>query len=251
MASIPPNHTLYLRNLNDRIHKDVLKQTLYSLCLPYGRVLDIVALKTLKMRGQAFIVFNDITSSTAALRQLNGYQIFGRPMSVEYALSKSDATAIKDGTFQFGQERKHMSAKDRKIQLGLMQDAKRRHSDDEVERKRRMVEPSSDSEDENMAIESDVEESDDDIGPRAPDAENAAAPSSTLFVSDLPGNVSADMLAGLFQQYQGFLGVRMIPGKSDMAFVDYEGAGAAAAALSVLNGFMLAKDQPMKVVFSR
>jgi len=46
----------------------------------YGVVLDIVALKTAKMRGQAHVVFKDIDSSTQAMRALQGFSFFGKEM---------------------------------------------------------------------------------------------------------------------------------------------------------------------------
>jgi len=46
----------------------------------YGVILDIVALKTAKMRGQAHVVFRDIDSSTQAMRALQGFTFFGRDM---------------------------------------------------------------------------------------------------------------------------------------------------------------------------
>ncbi|KAJ1812392.1 hypothetical protein LPJ75_003672, partial [Coemansia sp. RSA 2598] len=269
MGSIPPNQTIYLRNLNDKIQKDVLKRALYSLCISYGRILDIVALKTMKMRGQAFVVFDDITSATAAMRQLNGKHIFGRPISAEYALSKSEVVAKEDGSYRFGEQRKHMSARERKKLLGVgaTTGSKRRQSDSDVDMhggSKRMAtdhesdthtdkEASSDSDDgdgndddegEKMAIEgdsdndSDGSDSSDDIGPLPPkpqdEAEGAVAeqvqPSPTLFVTNLPKNVSAKTLTGLFQQYSGFREVRQVPGKKDIAFVDYNTIEAAAAA---------------------
>lgn len=46
----------------------------------YGVILDIVALKTMKMRGQAHVVFRDVDSSTQAMRALQGFSFFGRDM---------------------------------------------------------------------------------------------------------------------------------------------------------------------------
>jgi U2 small nuclear ribonucleoprotein B'' len=43
-------------------------------------VVDIVALKTMKMRGQAFVIFKELGSSTNALRQLQGFPFYGKPM---------------------------------------------------------------------------------------------------------------------------------------------------------------------------
>ena len=46
----------------------------------FGPVLDIVALKTMAMRGQAHIVFRDIQAATQAMRTLEGEEFLGRAM---------------------------------------------------------------------------------------------------------------------------------------------------------------------------
>lgn len=66
----------------------------------YGVILDIVALKTSRMRGQAHVVFRDIDSSTQAMRALDGFTFFGKDMQVAYAKTKSDTIAKLDGTFR-------------------------------------------------------------------------------------------------------------------------------------------------------
>ena len=43
-------------------------------------MLDIVAVKTAKMRGQAHVVFRDIQASTQAMRALQGFDFFGKEM---------------------------------------------------------------------------------------------------------------------------------------------------------------------------
>jgi hypothetical protein len=40
---------------------------LYVLCSQFGSVLDVVALKTPKMRGQAFVVFQDLRGDASQL----------------------------------------------------------------------------------------------------------------------------------------------------------------------------------------
>ena len=57
---VRPNHTIYINNLNEKIKKDDLKKSLYAIFTQFGQILDIVALKTLKMRGQAFVIFKEI-----------------------------------------------------------------------------------------------------------------------------------------------------------------------------------------------
>lgn len=70
--------SLYIRNLPDKLAKQDLKRNLYMLFATYGVILDVVALKTMKMRGQAHVVFRDIDTSTQAMRALQGFTFFGK-----------------------------------------------------------------------------------------------------------------------------------------------------------------------------
>src|ERR1700744_5229587 len=66
--TIQPNTTLYINNLNDKINKVEIRLQLFALFTTYGKLIDVVATKTTKMRGQAFLVFTELASATAALR---------------------------------------------------------------------------------------------------------------------------------------------------------------------------------------
>lgn len=72
--------SLYCTNLPDKLRKHDLRSSLYTLFSTYGTVLDVVAMKTNKMRGQAHIVFKDVQASTQALRALQGFDFFGKQM---------------------------------------------------------------------------------------------------------------------------------------------------------------------------
>jgi RNA recognition motif-containing protein len=71
---------LYCTNLSDKLRKQDLRLSLYTLFSTYGTVLDVVAVKTEQMRGQAHIVFKDVQASTQAMRALQGFEFFGKPM---------------------------------------------------------------------------------------------------------------------------------------------------------------------------
>lgn len=95
---VAPNQTLYINNLNERLRKDgkrdtpregpsgliysvlELKRCLYGLFSQYGQILDIVALKTARTRGQAFVVYKELSSAVAAMRSLQGYPFFGKSL---------------------------------------------------------------------------------------------------------------------------------------------------------------------------
>ena len=97
---VRPNLTVYINNLNEKIKKDDLKKSLYAIFSQFGQILDIVALKTLKMRGQAFVIFKEISSATNALRSMQGFPFYDKPMRINYSKVDSDMIAKMKGTFQ-------------------------------------------------------------------------------------------------------------------------------------------------------
>lgn len=75
------SNSLYVTNLpSAKINKADLKTALYLLFSTYGPVLDVVALKTSKMRGQAHIVFRDTHAATQAMRSLDAFQFLGKEL---------------------------------------------------------------------------------------------------------------------------------------------------------------------------
>ena len=55
-----------------------LKQAVFHLFAQYGEILEVHAKKTLKLRGQAFIVFKDLNAASSAKHALNGSILFGK-----------------------------------------------------------------------------------------------------------------------------------------------------------------------------
>lgn len=97
---MPPNQTLYVSNVpSSKIQKADLKTALYMLFSTYGPVLDVVCMKTAKMRGQAHIVFRDLQAATQAMRSLEGFVFLGQALRIQYAKGKSDVVSKLDGTY--------------------------------------------------------------------------------------------------------------------------------------------------------
>ena len=65
----------------------------------FYQILDIVVVKNYRLRGQAWVVFADITAATNALRLMQGFPFYDKPLKIEYAKTKSDVVAKADGTF--------------------------------------------------------------------------------------------------------------------------------------------------------
>ncbi|KAK8794043.1 hypothetical protein WA171_003170 [Blastocystis sp. BT1] len=83
--------TLYVNNLNDKLPKEQLKEELYLLFSQFGTILDVVALKTERMKGQAWISFVTVQNATDAMNSLQGFNFFGKPMRITFARTKSNA----------------------------------------------------------------------------------------------------------------------------------------------------------------
>ena len=62
-----------------------LKNALYQLFSNYGEVVEVHAKTNIRMRGQAFVVFQDEESAEAAIGALRGYLFFGKPMRLNYS----------------------------------------------------------------------------------------------------------------------------------------------------------------------
>lgn len=75
---------------------DQLKEALSEIFSDYGNILEIVAKTNLRAKGQAFIVFDSVDSATRAIEEINGFELFEKPMVLEYAKTRSDATVLKE-----------------------------------------------------------------------------------------------------------------------------------------------------------
>jgi len=58
----------------------VLKKSLKAIFGQYGEVLDIVAHANIRMRGQAFVIFEDSQTATKAMSEVQSFPLYGKPM---------------------------------------------------------------------------------------------------------------------------------------------------------------------------
>ena len=172
------------------------------------------------MRGQAFIVFDSIAAASTALRSLQGFPLHNSPIKISYAKSKSNIVKYSDGSF---------GAAKTVLSSAPSGEGTKRYLDDD------------DQQEEAAATKKQKESHDMDQ-----DEFN-----QILFVSNLPSSVTEDALRTLFQQHQGFKEVRTVPGKADIAFVEFESGVLADKARAVLNGFNITPSKKMDVAFAK
>jgi len=209
-----PNHTIYINNLNEKIKKEDLKKSLYAIFSQFGQILDIVALKTLKMRGQAFVVFKEISSATNALRSMQGFPFYDKPMRIAYSRADSDMIAKMKGTFT---ERPKKALADKKK-------GKKGKAGAPV--------PAPSAALSSQGVDN-------------------APPNQILFLTNLPTETNEMMLSMLFNQFPGFKEVRLVPGRHDIAFVEFENELQSAAARDALQGFKITPTTAMKISFAK
>lgn len=92
--------SVYVRNLEERIKPDALKEALHAIYSEYGNIIDIVAKTNLKAKGQAFIVFDKPESAAQAIEETQGFELFDKPIHVALARTRSDATVKTTGNDQ-------------------------------------------------------------------------------------------------------------------------------------------------------
>lgn len=252
-VDVPPNQTLYVQNLQEKLKKegptataracDVrlvakrsadaraadLRKALYAVFSEFGRILDVVCLKTFRLRGQAWIVFEDVTSASTALKALDGFAFYGKPMRIQYAKTKSDAVAKLEGTFVARNKEERMKKREEE------KEQVRREQAERALRKKEEAEMDKEEQEKKKQMEMDV----------------VTEPHNILFVQNLPEGTTDMMLAMLFQQFPGYKEVRMVPNKPGIAFVEFEVDTQAGVAMTGLQGFKITSTHAMNVSYAK
>lgn len=83
---------MYVRNLEERIKPEPLKEALRTIFSEFGNVIDVVAKTNLKAKGQAFVVYDSPDAARQAIEEADGFDLFDKPMQVALARTRSDAT---------------------------------------------------------------------------------------------------------------------------------------------------------------
>jgi len=231
-----PNHSIYINNLNEKIKKDELKKSLYAIFSQFGQILEIVALKTLKMRGQAFVIFKDINSATNALRSMQGFPFYDKPMRIQYSRRDSDVIAKMKGTFVERPKRpKPEEGKGEGKRKKKGQAAQQRAQVNAVSNAPKPLMPPAAKP----------------AAPSGPTTIPEQPPHHILFLTNLPEETNEMMLSMLFNQFPGFKEVRLVPGRHDIAFVEFENEVQAGAAKDALQGFKITPTNTMKISFAK
>lgn len=241
-----PNSTLYVQNLNERVALKYLIPQLRKLFSPYGDVADVVAKRRLALRGQAFILFRDVDSARKALEGLQGERLYGKSMVIKYARYKSDLVSKVDGTYEIEKRRREQDRieKAKQPRITRRQMLAQVMSNPAMQGMMAMPMPAAMGRGMGMGT-----------GPmHSPQTVGAELqiPNKVLYLQNLPveKNVEGE-LNDLFHRYPGYVEVRMVANRPDLAFVEYENEMQAATARAVLDNYPLTASNKIRVSFAR
>jgi len=190
----------------------------------HGKVIEIVALRKDGLRGQAFVIFEDVQAATTALQKEQGFTFFGKDLKLAYAREKSDRIAKRDGTY--------------------VPRAKRRKREDASSSSTAAAAAAADGSSTTATVDPGSAQP-----PAAPPAAPQQQPTHILFAESLPSECNEMMLAMLFRQYAGFKEVR-IP-RAGLAFIEFDTEPHATLALERLNGFKLTTTDALKLTYGK
>jgi U2 small nuclear ribonucleoprotein B'' len=203
-----------------------MKQSLYHLFSQFGDILEIQARKSFRMKGQAFIVFRDVSSATNAKHALDNTVFFGKQMRVNYSKSMSDVIL------------KHTTKFTHKDKMKVDQERRKRRELEYLEIKKK-TKSNTIKTDKISHVQSNVYTKPDNT-----------MPNNTLFVENLPADITESILRAVFSKYNGFKEVRFFAGKG-IAFVEYDNEINAGGALIGLNGLNLTADCTLQISFAK
>lgn len=215
---VPPSQTIYISNLYEKLPKEELKKCMYAMFSQFGKIVDVVALKTLRLRGQSWVVFTDVAAATNALRTMQGFPFFEKPMRIQFAKTKSDAIAKLEGSYKPSKSersKKNAAARDQLIKRN-----KDRAASGLPARAA--------------------------VGP-----DGQAPPNKILFVQNLPEASTEAMLSLLFQQFPGYKEVRMVEARPGIAFVEYDNEMQSGVAMQGLQGFKVTQQNAMAISYAK
>lgn len=273
----PPNQTIYVNNISEKIKIPSLITELKAIFNQFGTIVEIQAKKNLRMRGQAFIVFQDIESAKKAVTSMQGFPFHDKKMRIAFAKDESDVISKDKGTYVERKKPKKVKKKKTKDKKAAaanpmaamlqMMNPQMMMQMQKMMAQTGMQMPSNMT---NMAqmmpqmqanMQKMMKQMQDQMTKTATTKQpNMGLPegkfgvNNIIFVQDMPAEVDEKMLSCLFEQFNGFIEVRMAParpGAGKAAFIEYETESTAAHAKDTLQGFKITPQCQLKITFAK
>lgn len=280
-VELPPNQTIYVNNLNEKVKCEALKAQLTEVFEPFGKIIEIIAMKSFARRGQAFVVFEDITSASNAMQKMQGFELHpDKAMRINYARSKSDVISKADGTFvprekkplppkrtaegeEGGAPKRAAMAVEEEAEAYPAAEAPPQMAPPQMQQGGPPIPPpggamgampyGAPSMPYGGAPPAAYGMAPPQMGGQAapPAASLEPPPNKILFLTELPEDTNEMLLTGVFDQFPGFKEVRLIPGRQDIAFIEYDTEAQAAEARTKLQGYKVKETHALQIAFAK
>lgn len=153
---------------------------------------------------------------------MQGFPFYDKPMRIAYAKETSDVIAKRQGTY-VERPKKDAATREKELQAKKEKQKSKQNGNGTGETGGAPVTNASDKE----------------------------LPNKILFLTNLPDGTVESMVQLLFQPFAGFKEVRLVPGRSDIAFVEFENEQLAALAKDSLQGFKVGPNNPVKITYAK
>lgn len=226
--------TLYIKNLNEKIKIDELKEALNKEFSQYGEIIEIRVRNTIRLKGQAFISFKTKEQSSKAKKNLNDKLFLNKKLIIEFAKNPSDSILLLQGKLTENQKKiKDLSRKRNRDEFyeNLKQKIEQEKNNNITNNE--MIINTKDSNENEISIKINPEEV-----------------NKSLFVQGLNNSVTNQKLIELFNSISGFKEVKYFPTKG-ICFVEYDTIENATNALLKYDKFDLGNDCILRVSFSK
>lgn len=238
---------------------EVLADALKTIFSEFGNVVDIVAKRNLKAKGQAFIVFDQPSAAHNAIEEVEGFELFGKPMKVAMARMRSDKTVeMNCSNEELDAHKRHRQAekgerssnyRSRMTNTHISLDKRKAlEAADEQRHLKRAAGGAPEARPSKSVKPSGLKSTSAPASAVVPD--EYLPPNKILFIQNVPDEYDIDGLNAIFGRFDGFREIRLVPGRRGIAFVEYENEQGAITAKENTAGMVLA-DKPIKVTYQR
>lgn len=227
-------HTVYIRNLNEKLSISSLKNQLEQLFETSGyKIENIKAHKNLKLKGQAFVSFNKNVDIDQIIDKFNTKMFCGKPMNVKIANSESDCIVENI-----------MNQKDYKKYL-------------ENERQKRLSKRQQKKQNKKRKLEGDYHDNDNDRKQTESDTKvikknkhNPEIPNHILILTGLSKDIAEEDLTNIFTKFSGFLTINMVQVRQ-LALIEFQDESNAVDCYQKLGNEITIKEKKCTLAYAK
>ncbi|PJF18061.1 hypothetical protein PSACC_02133 [Paramicrosporidium saccamoebae] len=227
------------KNLNERVTPKSLCSQLKKTFGVFGEILDVVAKRRVALRGQAFVLFRDMEAARQAIETLQGDRLYGKSMVIKYAKYKSDVISKADGTYEIERRRREQDRTQMAANPGMQGMSSLPMAGLPMHMGPGMG-----------GFGMSGPGSGPSLGPQMVGGE-LQLPNKVLYLQNLPEGTTEKQLVEVFKKYPGFVEMRLVPNRPDVAFAEYESEAQAVVARQAAETHEIQPGVNLRVAFAR